>query len=261
MKELVLFVHSTGTGPMMWLGIPDAAIGERERLCPAHVGYPPGPPLERGVRSGVREDADRIALALAATPGVPTHVVAHSYGALVALAALAALGDRIASLFFYEPVLFGALAEPPPGGSVPEAIAAEARAMRDHAFVRDDEAGGREAWLEAFIDYWNRPGAWQRMPEALRDAMRPLGWKMYQEVRSCFFDVPSLSSVRIDVPLTVARGERSPEASRAMSAMLVDAHAARASLVEAARATHMAPLTQPALVAELMAAHFARLRS
>lgn len=259
MKESVVFVHSTGSGPQMWHGISDEVLGGRTRLHPCHVGYPPERPVPRGVVTGVREDAARVAHALSGAERV--HLVAHSYGGLVALEARDAIGDRLASLLLFEPVLFGALAAARSSADVPKEAIAEAQRFQTSPFLTDERTGGDEAWLEGFIDYWNRPGSWRRMPDALRETMRPLGWKMFQEVRSCFFDVRSFDGWRVDVPLTVARGERSPVASRAMSACLARAHAGMAELVDLERASHMAPLTDPARMSELVAAHLARVRA
>jgi hypothetical protein len=61
------------------------------------------------------------------------------------------------SVFLYEPVLFGALAN---ATTLDKEAAAQARAFIDHPwFTRDDEKGGTEAWLEFFIDYWNKPSS------------------------------------------------------------------------------------------------------
>jgi pimeloyl-ACP methyl ester carboxylesterase len=111
-NEAVLFIHSTGTGPSLWAGVPDAAMGGRQKLLPANVGYAPGELVERGRRVTAADDAAQVLRAI--SPDIArVHVVAHSYGALVALHAIPAIADRLVSVFFYEPVVFGAVARSP----------------------------------------------------------------------------------------------------------------------------------------------------
>lgn len=253
--EAVLFIHSTGTGPLLWAGVPDSAIGGRRKLLPSNLGYPPNPPVERGRTVTAQEDAAEV---VRAVPDETrrVHLVAHSYGALVALHTLPALGDRVASLFMFEPVVFGALAKSPDAG--PEA-AEQARLFGAHPwFLHDAEKGGREEWLEMFIDYWNRPGSWSKMPESMRELSRALGWKMFQEVRGCFLDETPFDAWKVTVPLTVALGERTTAASRAMSRSFARCRA-NATLVEIAGVGHMAPLTHATKVHDELARHFARL--
>ena len=105
------------------------------------------------------------------------------------------LRERVASVFLFEPVLFGALArlsDAGGGSKEDEQAALQAQSFIAHPwFLHDEERGGRDEWLEMFVDYWNRPGAWSRMPEPMQEQSRLLGWKMFQEVRACFFDETS----------------------------------------------------------------------
>jgi pimeloyl-ACP methyl ester carboxylesterase len=257
MSTLSLFLHSTGTTPAMWSGVPDEVVAGTRKLTPSHLGYPPNPPLARGESGGAAADARHVLGTIPEDAGA-IHLHAHSYGGLVALALIPALRGRVRSLFLYEPVLFGALAHDPLAD--PE-VAAEARAFIAHPwFATDVEKGGTEPWLEMFIDYWNRPGSWARMPEEQRDEIRRLGWKMFQEVRACFFENQSFSALPIDgVPCTVVRGERSPRASREMAAAVARAHP-HVRLVDLPKTGHMAPLTHPALVHEALIEHARRIR-
>jgi pimeloyl-ACP methyl ester carboxylesterase len=108
-----------------------------------------------------------------------------------------------------------------------------------------------------FIDYWNRPGSWSKMPERLREQSRALGWKMFLEVRSCFFEDTPFGSWSIPAPGTIACGDRSPATSRAMARELARGRA-DVALVEIPGVSHMAPLTQPTLVHEALARHLQR---
>jgi pimeloyl-ACP methyl ester carboxylesterase len=182
----------------------------------------------------------------------PVHLVAHSYGGLVALQLARALGPRTASLFLFEPVLFGALTR---ATQVPEAAREEARAFSRREGFLDDAHGGDDAWMTAFIDYWNRPGSWARMPEPMREFARFISWKMYQEVRAVFFDSSTFEDHAFAaVPMTLVKAERSPQAPRAMVDALAHVNP-HAKVTELAGTGHMAPLSHPALVAQALVEH------
>ena len=255
-NEAVLFVHSTGTGPFLWAGVPDAAIRGRSRLLPANLGYPPNELVERGRTVTVADDAAEVLKAVPASAS-RVHVVAHSYGALVALEAIPALANRLASVFFFEPVVFGALAVAEDAPGIDAEAVQQARSFAEHPwFLHDMEKGGRAEWLEVFVDYWNRPGSWSRMPEQMRELSLALGWKMFQEVRTIFFDERPFASFRIPAPTTIAVGDRTTLASRAMSRALAHGRP-NVRLVEVAGVGHMAPLTHAAKVHEELARHMA----
>ncbi len=252
-REVVVFVHSTGTGPFLWAGVPDAAIGGREKILPANLGYPPNPLIERGHEVTPADDAAEV---LRAVPdGARVHLVAHSYGGLVALLAIREIADRVASVFLFEPVLFGALAA---ASDVDREASEEARSFASHPwFLRDPEKGGRSEWLEAFIDYWNRPGSWSRMPDQMRELSLMLGWKMFLEVRAIFRDETPFDAWALPGPTTIAVGGRTTASSRAMSRRLARGRA-NVTLVDVPGVGHMAPLTHATQVHEELARHMAR---
>jgi pimeloyl-ACP methyl ester carboxylesterase len=254
--ELVLFVHSTGTGPYLFSGVSSEAIGGRKPLLPSNLGYAPEPLIERGRVLGAVDDAEHV---LRAIPegDVPIHVVAHSYGGLVALHAVPQLASRLASVFFYEPVVFGSLAVATETEANPEAIL-QAKTFLGHPwFLTDPEKGGTDEWLELFIDYWNRPGSWSKMPPPLRELTLSLGWKMFQEVRACFLEQVPIGAWNLPVPTTIAYGDRTTVASRAMSQTFAR-NRPNVTLVEVAGVGHMAPLTHADKVHAEIARHFVR---
>lgn len=266
-REAVVFIHSTGTMPSLWSSVPEAVAKGRRRVFPANLGYPPNPPVTHGVHAGVDDDAEHV---LGAIPedAARVHLVAHSYGGLIALRLIAPLGGRLASLFLYEPVLFGALhqlteaRDDPRSAAIDPEARSQARFFLDHPwFIGDEERAGRAEWLEVFIDYWNKPGSWAKMPQALREASLALGWKMSREVRSCALDNASFDDWNLRVPITLMRGERSPAASRAMTKLLADAAkktSDQVTLVEGVGLNHMAPLVAPGPVHEALGQHFER---
>lgn len=253
-SEAVLFIHSTGVGPFLWSGTPESAVGGRKMLFPANLGYAPNPEIPRGTKVTVEDEARHL-LGKIPADAEKVHVVAHSYGGLVGLHVVEALGERAGTAFLFEPVIFGALRHDTK--SEPAAVAEAVMFADDPKFVFDEELGGTEPWLERFVDYWNRPGSWKKIPAPMRELNLASGWKMFQEVRACFYADRPFDDWKLTIPSTVVRGERSTPAARAMALALARSRP-NVTLVEMAGVPHMAPLTQPAKVQEEIAKHFER---
>jgi pimeloyl-ACP methyl ester carboxylesterase len=263
--HLAVFLHSTGTGPFLWDHVPAEVIGRGKKLAPANLGYAPHAPLPRGQHISLRDEVAHLVALLPTGPDdpegdLPLELYAHSYGATVAIAIARLLRPRIRSLFLFEPVLFGALARDPQPDADPGALAEAAHFASNPSFLDDEDQGGGDAWLAHFIDYWNRPGSWDRMPAPMQAYNRAAGWKMFQEVRACFYDNDRFADFTLDPypNVTLALGERTTAASREMTRTLARL-SPRARVVELPRTGHMAPLTHPALVGEAMLAHAQRL--
>jgi pimeloyl-ACP methyl ester carboxylesterase len=247
-----LFIHSTATLPSMWDGVPPESVRGLDVIKPANLGYPPNPPLARGAPFLVEEEVGHV-LAQVPDDDSPVHVVAHSYGGLVALKLLPLLGPRVATVYLFEPVIFGAL---PHSTHAARGGVEEVTAFRKHDwFLGDDTRGGSEEWIEMFIDYWNRPGSWSRMPEPLKKFTRSVGWKMFQEVRAVFDDGLRFEDHVVNARLTLIKARRSPAAARAVVDELARVNP-RASVTDLADTGHLAPITHPELFARTIAAHF-----
>jgi pimeloyl-ACP methyl ester carboxylesterase len=234
---IALFIHSTGAFSSMWA--PHIEAAGVEALAPDNLGYPPNPLLPREAITTARDDARHLLAMLGDEEVVDLY--GHSYGGLVALELLGLLGPRARSIWLFEPVIFGALPTLRPGSEA----AQRTLHMVNHTPLFDDETGGTEPWLEQFIDYWNRPGSWGRMPDSLRDPIRAVGWKMYQEVRQGFFGMtgtPESPLPPLPGTATLVMGQRSPLEARAMCELLA-AHSPHARLIDLPGVGHMAPIT------------------
>jgi pimeloyl-ACP methyl ester carboxylesterase len=253
MAKTVL-LHSTGTAPFMWDSIPEDVIPSASRVQPSNLGYPPYAPIARGQKTTLAQEAAHVLSQLPADGELD--LVAHSYGGLVALELLPAIQARVRSIIFFEPVLFGALMKDDTADK--QTLERASTFLANDWFLTDDEKGGTEPWLELFIDYWNRPGSWARLPEMMKHRSEQVGWKMYQEVRSVFFEAKTFEERPLPhVPVTLVMGERSPVEARE----IVKSYGRRhpwVRMVELAGTGHMAPLTHPAKVHAALAEHFRR---
>lgn len=244
MSETVLLVHSGGFTSRQWRKLAEALAPRYRVLSPDLLGYPPAPPWPDGEPFHFRLDLDFL---LTLVDG-PVHLVGHSYGGFLALKLALARPDLVRSIVAFEPVTFGIL---------DEVEDADARAtFRQVKPTWDRDASGTdEAWLSAFVDWWNGAGAWQRLPEETRTAFRTLGWKMFQEVMSLAADSTDRATwATITAPALILGGALSPPAIRRVVERLGAALPnGRAEVI--AGVGHMAPITHAAIVNAAIVEH------
>ena len=102
----MLLVHgSVGNGEATW-GAQRPLADRFELVVPNRRGFPPGPEVER-------VDFEEEAVWLERFVEPATHLVGHSYGAVVSLFAAARCADRLRSLTVVEPPAFGIAAGDP----------------------------------------------------------------------------------------------------------------------------------------------------
>lgn len=258
MSEIALFVHSTGTGPFMWKPFLADTPEYITALTPTNRGYSPTDLLARGTPFCL---ADEVAHLIAQIPEGTTglHLVAHSYGGLVALALAQAVKLPVRSIWLYEPVLFAPLRAAQ--ASLSPAVEADvALLFEDPRFLMDEATGGDAAWLERFVDYWNAPGTWASMTDKAKFMAQMVGWKMFQEVRMVATEAKAFEHYDLQVPLTLVHGEKTtaPAADMVRRLAQVNAHAHVEVL---SGAGHMGVLQAPEAVRATLREHWSRLPS
>ena len=254
--DTALFIHSTGMGPFMWKRLMATVPQGMHCVAAVNRGYAPTDLMPRGTPFSMEMDLAHVKAQIPAdTTGL--HVVAHSYGGLLALLLTLEGQLPIRSLWLYEPVMFGTMRHIQ--GQLDDEVGPLVAAMYgpDSLFSRS-ENGGDDAWLAAFIDYWNGPGAWAAMPDKVRAPMRVLGWKMAQEVHAIGTLFKPMEDYRVEVPLTLVHGEHTTLPARDMSRRLATVNA-QARLTTLPGLGHMSVVTDADQVAPSLQAHWARL--
>lgn len=182
-------------------------------------------------------------LALLDTLPAPARVVGHSFGGLVAVEAALRAPTRFAALALYEPVIVVLAAH---GGS--DAAKAEVARIADLMTIPVDDGGA--LWVEQFIDWWNGPGFFARMPPAAQKPQLATALQAHRQagvVGEASFSADDLR--RLAVPTLFLIGETSPTAARE-SARLAAAAMPSARVDVVTGAGHMGPLTHAAAVNE-----------
>lgn len=243
----VLLVHSGGFTSRQWRKLGTLLAPDYDVRAPDLIGYASAGAWPVGQPFHFRQDVERLAGMLDA----PTHLVGHSYGGLLVLQLALAEPARVRSIAVFEPVAFGILDDRD----------ADARAVL--ARIRDvyepDANGVDEAWLTAFVDWWNGPGAWAALGAETKAEVRAVAWKVYQEVSSLTSDrTDAARYATIAAPTLLLGGDRTPLPERRTLERLAAA-LPRARLELFADMGHMGPITHAdrvnAVIAEHLRAH------
>ncbi len=236
-RPRALLLHSGGLSARQWRRLGAALAPTHEILAPDLIGYGAAGGYPIGQPFHFRQDVARLVDLV--SEGEPVDIVGHSYGGLLALQLALAQPTRVRSLAVYEPVAFGVLDGP---GD------AEARAALE---TFEPYRAGPEpdtAWLMAFVDWWNGPGAWVALAEPVRASFRAVGWKLSEEVTSLLADrTSSATYATLTAPTLLLGGDRSPAAERRTLERLA-ASLPNAALTMFPGLGHMGPISHGALV-------------
>jgi pimeloyl-ACP methyl ester carboxylesterase len=220
-------------------------------LTPDLLGYASSGPWPAGKPFHYQADVDAI-VTLVASVGEPVHLVGHSYGGFLACHVARAMPASIASLAVYEPVTFSVL------DPVADADALAGLAVMKTTWDPDD-SGVDDAWLAAFVDWWNGPGAWATLPADTKASFRAVGWKLFQEVVTLAADRTGAAGfATITAPALLLYGSTSPMTEQRTVERLASALPA-STLRRFEGVGHMAPITHHAMIdgaiAEFIRAH------
>jgi pimeloyl-ACP methyl ester carboxylesterase len=237
----ILFVHGSLSSGRMWAPYAERLGG----VAPDLVGYGRAPdwPADRPLRL-----ADEARALLGHMPAEPADVVAHSYGAAVALRLAIVAPERVRSLCLVEPVAFYLL---PHLG--PRARAA-LREIRDvaHTMRRNLALGEAEAAVAWFVDFWNGPGTFAGSPPHRREALAVRAGKVVRDFEAIEAERLAPAALRkLFVPTLVVLGDRGPRAP-VIAGEAIARTMPRGSSVAIRGAGHMLPLTHEGALAAVL---------
>lgn len=167
-------------------------------------------------------------------------VFGHSFGGVVALRVAAEHGHRVAGVVVWEPPY---LAVSDPGFRAAMAAMADEVAA---AFA----TGGPEEAARAFLDGVGGPDAWDGLHPRQREAIARQGGGALADVA-----MPGLSADgldRITSPTLIASGGASDPFHAPIADALAELIGAAATRVELPGLSHMAPILDPAAIADLL---------
>jgi pimeloyl-ACP methyl ester carboxylesterase len=240
----VVCLHSNASSSSQWRALMET-LAPRFHVLAADaygVGKSPAWPTDRPV--WLRDEVALLEPVLARA-GDPFAIVAHSYGAAVALIAAVTQPHRVRVLALYEPTLFALLdAESPPpndADGIRSAVAHAAAAL---------DAGDPARAAECFIDFWMGAGAWDHMPEPRKGPIAASVANVRGWAHALFGEpTPLRAFAELNVPVLYMIGKNSPASSRGVARVLTRA-LPRVEVVEFEGLGHMGPVTHPEVVNE-----------
>jgi pimeloyl-ACP methyl ester carboxylesterase len=242
----VLLLHGSASSGAMWTPMINVLKSRFRVLAPDLIGYGRTDPWPAG-RDFTLDDEARLIEPLIASE--PAHVVAHSYGGVVALQLARSGRVALRSLTLIEPVEFHVLraAGDQKGWS-------EVDGFRER-YVARVAAGDTETALREFVDYWSGAGAWEAMDEPGCAQMRRVAAKMVLDFRATFADPGHDPWGDIRAPVRLLAGDLSPLPVRRIAAELVR-RLPSATLRVVAGANHFLPMTHHEMLCTILVQDF-----
>ena len=241
-KSTTLLIHSSGLSSRQWGKL--MALLPGPCVAPDLCGYPEGPHWD-GV-SALERDLEHLVDLLDQIEG-PVDVVGHSYGGSLAFRLALERPKRIRRLVAHEPVLWGVLIS-----DGPAELVSAVDVFAESGFIGVEDGGGPR-WIEAFVDYWNVPGAWKSMPTHHQAAFLSMGKKVFCEVRDLFHErSPAELYDALDFPTLITTGEDTTPEEAAVCEALVARLPSRA--LRRFKGGHMVPLSHAAHFNEVVVA-------
>jgi pimeloyl-ACP methyl ester carboxylesterase len=232
----VLGIHSFSSSARQYRSLA-ARLAPHFKVVAADLyGHGERGPWQGQGRFTISDEAAPIESLLAAD----THLVAHSYGATVALHIAGRHRSRIRSMAFYEPSIWGTLAALLPG----DPATLEIETVRDDT-IRLIERGELEAAAGRFIDYWVGAGARAATPAERRPRIVATVRSLREGWHAAFSEPWTADALRsLDIPCLLMTGSRSTAAARRALRLLRET-LPRTQVIEFEGLGHLGPITHP----------------
>lgn len=238
-RPVVVLLHSSASSSQQWNGLAETLATRYRVIAPDLCGYGAARPfaVPAGPHSLAHEvEAIERKLALLVGPTRQFHLVGHSFGGAVALKFTSLHAARVLSLTLFEPTAFHLL---DPGSPVLSEVKAVAAGVR--------RALGPFATLAAagaFIDFWNGPGSFARLPEERKAAFCGHIPKIQCDFEALFGDTLDLAQCRaIATPVCMLSGRQSPACAYVVADTLYSALSGRIKEFYTIDSGHMGPIT------------------
>ncbi|QJR15114.1 alpha/beta fold hydrolase [Usitatibacter palustris] len=235
----LLCLHSSGASSRQWDRLA-LRLADRFRVIAVDFGgHGKRPGWAANEEPSLQVEAEALRPLLASAPE-GMHVVAHSYGAAVALKLALDMPERIRSLAVYEPVLFRLIYD----GFVHDRAGEEVVAAGT-AICNTFHAGDVEESAYQFVDFWSGAGTFARLDDKQRVKVLERMSAVVDHFHALFNDDTAIEEFRtLRVPTLLMNGTLSPACGRSITRRLALALPS-AWRHEFAGLGHLGPITRP----------------
>jgi len=247
----VLFVPGSYSTPAAWKPMQRLLAPQWRFVATSLCGYGQTAERRRSGDAGMAHELRVLEAVAQRAPG-PVHLVGHSFGGTVALAA--ALGGRVqvASLALFEANPL-ALLHHHGHRDLHQATRRMSEAFEQAVAGAEPDAPGR------VIDFWGGAGSFAGMPAPVQDYCRQTAPANVLDWHTDFgFDFRGTDLARLEMPVLLVRGAHANPAMVAMTEVLAR-HLPQAQPAVVAGASHFLISTHPQDCAALLGAHLAAL--
>jgi pimeloyl-ACP methyl ester carboxylesterase len=203
--EPVVLVHGSWGDHQNWESVTPALSQSFRVLTYDRRGHSRS---ERPVGQGsIHQDAADLAALLDELGHRPAHIVGSSFGASIVLRLAASRPDLFRSMIVHEPPLFGLLRDEPTTRGALSAVQDRISAVAS-LLAAGDWTGGARQFVETIA---GGPGAWEKLPQRLRDTFTFNASTWLDEVRdpeALEMDLSGLGGFA--APAMVTAGGQSP---------------------------------------------------
>jgi pimeloyl-ACP methyl ester carboxylesterase len=243
----LVIIHGGWTDHTVWSTVAGLLADEfrvvsYDRRGHSRTQRPPGPYRRR-------DHEDDLTALIEALDCAPAYLAGSSYGGLVALSLAARRPDLVRAVAVHEPVALSA-ATAGEAGRLARAAEATMATVVEEIAAGDIEGGTRRFVEEGVLG----PGAWQRLPEAVRMIFKANAPGFLADTASPDWSVLDTDAVaRFPGPILLTKGDSGPR----WLPLLVDCLAERIPSVQTATvpgAGHSPHITHPAEYAALLRA-------
>lgn len=246
-QPLLVFQPPGASGAGIWRPIAAAFQKSHRTVAINPSAYGETEPFAGAAPMTVMDEAqamaDVVRAELSGCKGDSAHLVGHSYGGTIGLAAAFEWPDLFAGLTLIEPAPYPLLRD------AGETTLADEVSGENRRFIAAVRAGRTAAAMAQYVDYFNnQPGFWRSLGEAVQAKMLPLAERLAVGLDAVErWSVTRDMLARLRLPVTVVRGERTDPLHSRLAEIVADA-VPGARLKTIGGAGHMMSLTHPAAV-------------
>lgn len=200
-KRTVMLLCSTGLDSRQWNYLLPMLEG-RKVICPHYLCYS-GTDNWKG-EGEINPFLDYLAAeSLLMSEDEPIDIIGHSYGGFIALKLAKKYPERVRKIAIHEPILWGCLQF-----TEKEDLKDEFGEVTETFFTENLDP---EDFLRDFVDYWNKIGTWNSMPEERQNMWLKLHPKILSEARMlCYDKTPASFYESIEHPILITLSKETP---------------------------------------------------